>query len=98
MQPGSVDWLSQGWPGKQIFPGAGQEHTLLRSGGPSIADPSPTRRGQAGVIRPYRSRAGCAATPAAAGATHVTSDGSLALDASVDLAGEVPVAKFGQRE
>ena len=31
MQPGSLDWLRQGWPGKQIFPGAGQEHTLLRS-------------------------------------------------------------------
>ncbi|MHB1784289.1 MAG: hypothetical protein ACYCTE_16690 [Acidimicrobiales bacterium] len=31
MQPGSVEGLSQSWPGKQIFPGAGQEHSLLRS-------------------------------------------------------------------
>ena len=31
MQIGSVEGLSQRWPGKQIFPGAGQERTLLRS-------------------------------------------------------------------
>ncbi len=31
MQVGSVESLSQGWPGEQNYPGAGQEHMLLRS-------------------------------------------------------------------
>jgi hypothetical protein len=95
------------WLGRKAEPGLAGEADLPRCGSrahaPPVgkgctADPSPTRRGQAGVIRPYRSHAGCAATPAAAGAAQATSVGPLALDASVGLASEVPVAKLGQRE
>ena len=97
-----ADWLGRraepGLAGGTELPRCGSGAHAPPVGEVSTADPSPTRRGQAGVIRPYRSRAGCAATPASAGAAHVTSDGPLALDVSVGSAGEVPVAKPGQRE
>ena len=94
------------WLGRKAPPGLAEGTELPRCGPGAQAplvgevrtgDPSPTRRGQAGSSRPYRSHAGCAATPAAAGAPDVTSVGPLVLDGSVDLAGEVSVAKFGQR-
>ena len=97
-----ADWLGRkpepGLAGGTELPRCGSGAHAPPVGEVSTADPSPTRRGQAGVIRPYRSRAGCAATPASAGAAHVTSVGPLALDVSVGSAGEVPVAKLGQRE